>query len=227
MLLTLLRKEYGLDDSVNGDLANGGTPVSLSTKGTPARNRSPRGRVKIDHEGVPVRVGPPKKRKRRNSSPDEPLSQLMHHQRARSLGRSDRPNRTLGTHASGSRLSTPARPSYARERMVHQEELSVSQADGHEFDDDHDPLALSSPPRSKAELEAAMSIEPPSERNDTGASGVYALLWDDLTRIRTYVPEDKWTTLRDRMAALGQLIGVEIDDAPHPLETMDTRPEVN
>lgn len=111
--------------------------------------------------------------------------------------------------------------------MVHEEELSVSQPDGHEFDDDHDPLALSSPPGSKAELEAAMSTEPPPERNDTGASGVYALLWDDLTGIRTYVPEDKWTTLRDRMAALGQLIGVEIDDAPHPLETMDTRPEVN
>ncbi|KAG9040364.1 hypothetical protein FS837_000733 [Tulasnella sp. UAMH 9824] len=218
---------YGLDDdSDEADrFANGGTSVSVSTKGTPVRHGSPRGRVKAeqsdgDHsmmtvDGLAVRVGPPKKRKRRNSSPDEPLSQVTHLQRTRSF---DRPNRSSVANALLSRLSASTEPPQARKRPANKEfssQQSVGHASGHDFDDDHDPLALSSPPPPRAELEdEAMPVDPTSQAGGVVARDVYTSLLGDLVEIRDYIPDDKWAALCDRMSVLGHLIGVETEDKP-------------
>lgn len=234
---------FGLDE-VSGEtdqLANGGTPVSLSTQGTPARRQSPRGRVKTeqsngDHtmmtiDGVSVRVGPPKKRKRRNSSPDEPLSQVAYLQRTRSFEWSDRPNRSLVVDALPARLSASTEPPRTRKRPSNDEPNSqqfVGQASDHDFDEDHDPLALSSPPPPRAELEEeAMPVDPTSQAQDVAVREVYALLSSDLMGIRPYIPDDKWAALHERMSVLGHLIGMETEDPQESPETFNTGQVIN
>ncbi|KAG8927176.1 hypothetical protein FRC01_007886 [Tulasnella sp. 417] len=221
---------FGLDeDSDEADqLANGGTSASISTRGTPIRNQGSRRRVKAeqangDHtmmtiDGVSVRVGPPKKRKRRNSSPDEPLSQVTPLQRTRSFERSDRPSGSLAVDALLPRGSSHTEPPRARKRPPSKQldfQDSVEQTDGHDFDDDHDPLALSSPSSPRAELEEeAMPVDPTSQGDDPEVHGVYALLLNDLRGIRAYIPDDNWANLRNRMSELGHLIGVDAESAP-------------
>ncbi|KAG9010329.1 hypothetical protein FRB90_007814 [Tulasnella sp. 427] len=199
---------YGLED-VDVAVKNGLSSISRSAHATPVKVRTENefGSRSLVVDGAPVRVGPPKKRRRRNSSPEEPLSHSVWSQGARSPVRSDPSSSYQDMEVSSFRSSNSHHINGESASAGRGHRLSAA---GPELDEDHDPLALSSPPNSRKELDdEMMSSQPHPASRDGRVRGAYVHVLEDLVDIRALIPEEKWISLRDRMSALGRLIGAE------------------